>query len=79
MYASVVDIVINATISSNNQSRRSLTKPRFFALRGDVKIPHRRMTKTCWGTLVTCFEMYETSHTRPFVPSVGGIGLLCKV
>ena len=23
-------------------------------IRGDVKIPHRRMTKTCWETLVTC-------------------------
>ena len=45
---------------------------------GDVKIPHSRMTKTCWETLVTC-EMYVTSHKRPFVPSVGGIGLLCNV
>ena len=24
-------------------------------LGGDVKIPHSRMTKTCWETLVTCF------------------------
>ena len=23
--------------------------------------------------------MYVTSHKRPFVPSVGGIGLLCNV
>ena len=23
--------------------------------------------------------MYATSHKRPFVPSVGGIGLLCNV
>ena len=23
-------------------------------IRGDVKIPHSRMTKTCWETLVTC-------------------------
>ena len=24
-------------------------------------------------------EMYATSHKRPFVPSVGGFGLLCDV
>ena len=24
-------------------------------IREDVKIPHSRMTKTCWETLVTCF------------------------
>ena len=47
-------------------------------LKGDVKIPHSRMTKTCLETLVTC-EMYATSHKRPFVPSVGGNRLLCNV
>ena len=24
-------------------------------LRGDIKIAHSRMTKTCWETLVTCW------------------------
>ena len=45
---------------------------------GDIKIPHSRMTKTCWETLVTC-EMYATSDKRPFVPCVRGIRLLCNV
>ena len=27
---------------------------RHVQIRGDVKIPHSRMTKTCWETLVTC-------------------------
>ena len=28
---------------------------------------------------VPIFEMYVKSHKRPFVPSVGGIRLLCNV
>ena len=32
--------------------------------RGDIKIPHSRMTKTCLETLVMCY-------INPFVPSVG--------
>ena len=38
-------------------------------VRGDIKIPHSRMTKTCRETLVC--EMYAASHKRPFVPYVG--------
>ena len=45
---------------------------------GDIKIPHSRMTKA-GETLVTVCDMYATSHKRPFVQSVGGIGLLCNV
>ena len=47
--------------------------------KGDVNIHHSWMTKSCWETLVTFCEMYATSHKRPFVPSVGGIWLLCDV
>ena len=47
--------------------------------RGDVKIHHSWMTKSCWEILVTFCEMYVTSHKRPFVSSVEGIGLLCSV
>ena len=45
-----------------------------WSLRGDVKIPHRRMTETCWETLMTG----SWNHKRPFLPSVRGIGLLCN-
>ena len=47
-------------------------------LRGDIKIPHSRMTKTCWETLVTCLWNIcdNASHKKPFVLSVFGIGLL---
>ena len=39
-------------------------------LRGDVKIPHSRMTKTCWETWSRVCEINATSHKRPFVLSV---------
>ena len=29
-------------------------RPRYTLVREDVKIPHSRMTTTCWETLVTC-------------------------
>ena len=37
-----------------NKKKGFLTSQLSFILRGDVKIPHSRMTKTCWETLVTC-------------------------
>ena len=45
---------------------------------GDIKIPHSRMTKTYWGNIGNLFVicMYATSDKRPFVPPVGGIGLV---
>ena len=49
------------------------------SLRGGVKIPDSRMTKTWWETVVTCLGNVCDKSQRPFVQPVEGIRLLCTV
>ena len=49
-------------------------------IRGDITIPHSRMTKNMLVKhLYPVCDKYATSHKRLFVPSIGGIGLLCNI
>ena len=49
-------------------------------VRRDIKILRSRMTKNMLRNIGDLFvKMYTASLKRPFVPSVGGIGLLCNV
>ena len=46
--------------------------------RGEIKIPHSRMTKKNAGKhWLPTRETYARSHKRPFAPSVGHMRLLC--
>ena len=48
-------------------------------IRGDVKIPHSRMTKTCWETLVTCLWNVCEKSQKAIFTICWGIRLLCNV
>ena len=37
-------------------SRETPLLARELLVRGDIKIPHSRMTKTCWETLMICIR-----------------------
>ena len=46
----------------------------------DVKIAHSRLGRQkMLGTIGKHCEIHGASHKRPFVPSVGAVGLLCNV
>ena len=44
------------------QKRKKLGDFKHCKIRGDVKIPHSRMTKTHWETLVKCMRQVTKGH-----------------